>query len=472
MRQLSGVDTSFLHMEDARVTGHVGGLIIVDPSTAEYPIDVDTVKKHIAERIPVLAPLRRKLVEVPLGIDLPYWIDDHDVDLDFHVRGLALPAPGNEKQLVDQVSRLHARPLDRAHPLWEVYVIEGLEGGRVAIYTKLHHAAIDGKAGMRVIATLLSPSPRTMAPEPPAEMPPSETRPSELEMLTRGWMGVLSQPNRALELMVRGAAEWHRSLQSFGYAALGEAATGATSTSTVAPKPAPRLSFNKSLTARRNWAFGSVSLEQVKWIKNKQDCTINDVVMALCAGALRAWMLAHDELPEDPIRALVPVSIRTAEKSDTAGNQVSAMVADLPTNLSDPLARLEATHSTMRRAKEDFAALPAGLLQEFAQFAAPAAAELVARTAASLQLAEKTPLPFNVVISNVPGPREPLYYAGALMEANYPVSMISDGMGLNITLHSYRDNLDFGLVSCPELIPDLPTIIDHLRDELSILAAL
>lgn len=469
MRQLSGADASFLHMEDSRMTGHVGGLIIIDPSTAERPINVDTIKQHVAERIPVLPPLRWKLVEVPLGIDLPYWIDDHDVDLDFHVRGLALPAPGSEQQLVDQVSRLHARPLDRAHPLWELYVIEGLEGDRAAIYTKLHHAAIDGKSGIQILTTLLSTEPRATAPVPPADMPPSETRPSDMEMLTRGWMGVLAQPNKALELMIKGAAQWQKSMHNLGYAALGEATT---SMLKVPPKPAPRLSFNKSVTARRNWAYGSMSLEEVKKIKNQQDCTINDIVMALCAGALRTWMLEHNELPDDPIRAMVPVSIRTAEQAATAGNQVSAMVADLPTNLSDPRARLEAIRSTMRQAKEEFAALPAGLLQEFAQFAAPAAAELVARTAASLQLAEKTPLPFNVVVSNVPGPRQPLYYAGALMQANYPVSMVSDGMGLNITLHSYRDSLDFGLVSCPELIPDLPSIMGYLKDELSVLTAL
>ncbi len=469
MRQLSGVDASFLHLEDSRLTGHVGGLIVVDPSTADHPINVDTIKEHVADRLPVLAPLRWKLVEVPLGIDLPYWIDDHDVDLDFHVRGLALPAPGNQQQLTDQISRLHARPLDRAHPLWEIYVIEGLEGGRTAIYTKLHHAAIDGKSGMQILATVMSPDPQAAPPQPPADMPASESRPSDMEMLTRGWVGVLGHPSKGLKLMLKGAAEWQRSMRQLGFAGIGEATS---SMSNLAKAPAPRLSFNKSLTARRNFSYGTLSLVDVKKIKNQQECTINDVVMALCAGAMRRWLLEHDELPEAPIRAMVPVSIRTAEQSASAGNQVSAMVAELPTNLSDPRARLEAVRTTMLKAKEQFAALPASLLQEFGQFAAPAAAELVARTAATVKLAEKAPLPFNLVISNVPGPREPLYYAGALMEANYPVSMISDGMGLNITLHSYRDNLDFGLISCPELIPDLPSIIGYLQEELDTLAAL
>ncbi|WP_158296660.1 WS/DGAT/MGAT family O-acyltransferase [Nocardioides albidus] len=468
MRQLSGVDASFLHMEDSRMTGHVGGLIILDPSTAERPVDLETMKEYVAARIPALPPLRWRLAEVPLGIDLPYWYDDHDVDLDFHVRSLALPAPGNQQQLIEQVSRIHARPLDRAHPLWELYVIEGLEGGKVAIYTKLHHAAIDGKAGRMILSTLLSPDPSCPAPQPPAEMPASETRPSEMEMLTRGWMGLLGHPGKSVELMLKGAAEWQKSMQHFGYAALGEARTKMLDNP---PVPAPRLSFNKSMTARRNWAYGTVPLSDVKKIKESLGCTINDVVMAICAGALRQWLLDHDELPEAPLRAMVPVSIRTAEQADTAGNQVSAMIAELPTHLTDPLARVEAVHASMSRAKEDFAALPAALLQEFAQFAAPAAAELVARTAASLRLADTVALPFNLVISNVPGPREPLYYAGALMEANYPVSMISDGMGLNITVQSYRDNMDFGLISCPELIPDLERIIDYIVAEAAALAA-
>ncbi|GAB3867524.1 wax ester/triacylglycerol synthase family O-acyltransferase [Nocardioides maradonensis] len=463
MRQLSGVDASFLHLEDGRLTGHVGGLIVLDPSTADHPINVETIKAHVAARLPVLPPLRWKLAEVPLGIDLPYWYDDHDVDLDFHIRGIGLPAPGSREQLIDQVSRIHARPLDRAHPLWELYVIEGLEGDKVAIYTKLHHAAIDGKAGMAILTTMLSPDQQATVPTPPDPMPASESKPSEMEMLTRGYLGVLGQPGRAAALMLKSMTEWGKSLPGI---------TGVATRSMTKSPAAPRLSFNVSATARRNWAFGSVSLADVKKVKDQHGCTINDIVMTLSTGALRRWLIDHNELPDRPIRAMVPVSIRAADAGADAGNQVSAMVADLPTDVADPLGRLAAIRETMKQAKEDFAAVPASLLQDYAQFAAPAAAELVARTAASLKMAERVAVPFNVVISNVPGPREPLYYAGALMEANYPVSMISDGLGLNITVHSYRDHIDFGLISCPELIPDLSVLIDHLQAELDELAAL
>jgi len=469
MRQLSGLDASFLHMEDDRVTGHVGGLIVLDPTTAEREIDADAIRQHIAERLAVLPPLRWKLVEVPFGFDRPYWIDDHDVDLDFHVRGIALPKPGSKQQLIDQVNRLHARRLDRSHPLWEFYVIEGLEGGKVAIFMKCHHAAIDGKAAMQILSTLMSQEPNALPPSPPENMPPSETRPTDIEMFTRGWLGVMTHPGRAMALIARIAVEWQTALGRFGYEGVSELTAAITDR---AQRPAPRLVFNRSMTTRRTWAFGSIPLHVVKEIKDKQDRTINDVVMALCAGGIRRWLTDTGELPDVPIRAMVPVSIRPAERSASAGNQVSALVADLPTDLADPRARLEAVSATMRKAKEEFAMLPATTLQEFSQFAAPAAAELVARTAASARLADHLALPFNLTISNVPGPREKLYFAGARMEANYPVPMIGDGMCLNITIHSYRDSLDFGLMSCPELIADIDVILRYITEELDVLKAL
>ena len=463
MRQLTGVDSTFLHMENARTYGHVNGVVVLDPTTADGPINADTIRDYIADRIHLLDPLRWRLVEVPLGIDRPYWVDDPDLDLNFHVRGIALPAPGNDQQLADQVARLAARHLDRAKPLWEVYVIEGLEGGKVAIMTKLHHAAVDGKAGMQIMATLLTTDPAAPAPEPPSKAT-AEKVPQPIEMWGRGWLGLLSRPEQGVKLwldtvkagtkMARevglgGPVEWRKVLK--------------------APGRAPKVSFNATLGAQRNWAFGSAALSDVKAVKDAHGCTLNDVVMAMCAGALRRWLIDHDELPEKPLLAMVPVSIRTAEQAASAGNQVSAMVAPLATNLADPLERLQAASKEMRSAKDQLAALPAHLLQDFSQFAAPAAAQLVANTAANLRWADSIAPPFNVVVSNVPGPREPLYYAGALLEANYPVSIVNDGMGLNITLQSYRDRIDFGIVGTPELVPDIWNLITYLQEELTTL---
>jgi len=464
MRQLSGVDATFLHMENARTTGHVNGVVVLDPSTASGPINADTIREYIAARIHLLDPLRWRLVEVPLGIDRPYWIDDPELDLDFHVRGTALPSPGTALQLADQVARIAARPLDRSRPLWEVYVIEGLEGGRVAVLSKLHHAAIDGKAGMQIMATLMSTDPDTPPPPPPTQPNTGERVPTPLEMWNRGWMGLMARPEQGLRFMVDVAKESRELARKIGFSDPLQSLK-----KLMPPSGVPRLSFNATLSAHRNWAFGTVALSDVKMIKDAQGCTLNDVVMAMCAGALRRWLIDHDELPGKPLQALVPVSIRTAEAAASAGNQVSGMVAPLPTHLDTPEERLKAAHEAMLAAKEKHAALPAQLLQDFSQFAAPAAAQLVAQTAANLRWADRIAPPFNVVISNVPGPREPLYYAGALVEANYPVSIVSDGIGLNITLQSYRDSIDFGIVCTPEVMPDIWNLVGYLREELALL---
>ncbi len=440
MRQLTGVDSGFLYMENSRTIGHVAGVIIVDPSTAPRPVNADTVREFLAARIHLLAPMRWRLVMVPLGIDRPYWIDDPDLDLEFHVRGIALPAPGNSHQLAEQVARLTSRPLDRSHPLWELYVIEGLEGGRVAIMTKLHHAAIDGQSGMKITTTMLDPSPEPQEIPPPPAKSTSEPVPSEWEMLGRGGLGVIRHPLNGIRLVRAIAREAGGLSRPFGWGAAGLAMT-----KKMRPGNVPRTPFNKTISARRNFAYGSVSLTKVKKVKDEHGCTVNDVVIAICAGALRRWLVDHDALPDKPLVAMMPVSIRTAEQAAAMGNQVSAMVAALPTNLSDPRERIEAVREATRKAN---------------------AAELIARTMARTRLADRVNMPFNVCISNVPGPREPLYYAGALVLGNYPVSIVTDGMGLNITLLSYRDAIDFGVVSTPEMMPDIWNLIEYLAEEL------
>ncbi len=461
MRQLTGVDSAFLYMEDSRTVGHVGGVMIVDPSSAPQPVNADTVREFVAARIHLMAPMRWRLVPVPLGIDRSYWIDDPNLDLEFHVRGIALPAPGNARQLAEQVARLASRPLDRAHPLWELYVIEGLEGGRVAMMTKLHHAAIDGQSGMQLMNTLLDPSPHPHEIPPPPAKPTSEPVPSEWEMLRRGGLGVIRHPINGVRLLGTIAREAGGLGRLFDW---GSAGFGMTKK--MRPGNVPRTPFNKTISARRNFAYGSVSLTKVKTVKDEYGCTVNDVVMAMCAGALRRWLIDHDALPDKPLMVMMPVSIRTAEQAAAMGNQVSGMVAALPTHLADPKERIEAVREATQTAKDEHNALPAHLLTDFSQFAAPAASELIARTMARTRLADRVNMPFNVCISNVPGPREPLYYAGALVLGNYPVPIITDGMGLNITLLSYRDAIDFGVVSTPEMMPDIWNLIDYLSDEL------
>jgi WS/DGAT/MGAT family acyltransferase len=232
---------------------------------------------------------------------------------------------------------------------------------------------------------------------------------------------------------------------------------------------APPTPFNRSITQHRRWGFCDLPLSEVKRVKNALGVTVNDVVLALCAGALRRWLTDHDALPEGPLIAAVPVSVRTEEQRGTHGNRVSIMLAVLPTQLADPRDRLRAVHQAMRAAKEQHHALPADLLADVTQFAMPALAGQAARMAARLRLVERASL-FNVIVSNVPGPNVPLYYAGAELLAYYPLSAIVDGQGLNITAMSYGDTLSFGVIACRELVPDVDRLTAYLEEELRVLA--
>ncbi len=473
MQQLTGLDTSFLNMESPTTYGHVCGLAVFDPSTASRPATLDDVKALIEERIHLLPPYRRRLVEVPFGLDHPYWIEDPDFDIDFHVRHIGLPPPGDRRQLSEQVSRIVARPLDRSRPLWELYLIEGLEGGLNAQLTKIHHCCIDGVSGAEMLATLLDVSPEPRKVEAPRRAWRPEAQPSEIEMMARGAWAVMGTPRKGFRLARQAVRHLPDLAKTLGFGelpgtsminrALGRKPDPMLS---EASTPAPRTSFNDSITPHRRFAYGSLSLEEVKEIKNAFGVTVNDVVMALCSGALRRYLEERKELPADPLIAMVPVSVRTEEQQGTFGNQVSAMSASLHTHIADPVQRLESIHESMSIAKEQHKALPANLMQDFAQFAPPAVAARAARVIARATVANWVDVPFNVVISNVPGPQFPIYGIGARLVANYPVSAINDGVGLNITVQSYNGSLDFGIIACRELMPDVWDVMDYLGDAL------
>lgn len=468
MKQLSGLDNAFLSMESVEVYGHVGSVCLLDPSTAPEPLTLARFTAYIASRVHLVPLLRRTLVMVPFGLDQPYWIETETPDLSYHVREIALPEPGDDHQLAVQVARLHARALDRSRPLWEIYLITGLRGGRAAVYTKIHHAAMDGVSGDEVLAALLDPSARgrTVKVMPPHDL---EEPPGAVSLLARSTVSVLKQPARAVRLgagLVRSGpaltlalADHVPVLDRLRHQDVGSLHAGLR---------APHTPFNASISADRRFAFADLPLAKVKQVKDRAGLTINDVVMALCAGALRRWLQAHDALPDDPLVAAVPVSIRSGGDGGSAGNQVSAMLATLPTNLISPAARLRATAAAMHAAKSDHAALPLNLFGEAVGFVLPIVADPAWRVSSGLRLLERANL-FNLFISNVPGPRMPLYYAGALLLAYYPVSAIADGQGLNITVMSYRDRLCFGLIACPLLVSDLEQLADWLGDELDLL---
>jgi diacylglycerol O-acyltransferase / wax synthase len=469
MQQLTGLDASFLALETANTTGHVGGICVLDASTAPRPVNLARLTEVLGDRLPLVPVLRRKLLNVPFGLDQPYWVDDTNFDIEYHIREIALPRPGSEAQLTEQVARLHARPLDRSRPLWEIYLITGLARKRVAVYTKIHHAAIDGASGAELLTILLdlSPDGRDLPPARPfrPESPPALPALAALAATRMAWRPVQT---------VRVANELIRMLPSLaptvsglvgGVLGLGRGDGGVIPST---PGRAPGTPFNKPITAHRRLALRSVDLGTVKMVKNAFGVSVNDVVMAMSAGALRRWLTDHQALPDSPLIAMIPVSVRDQASKAAMGNKVSAMLAALPTHIADPAERLREVHAATQVAKAQQAAIPQGLIDQISDFSPPALTARAARVVFATGLLHRLP-PFNVCISNVPGPNVPVYLCGARLLAHYPVSVITEGQGLNITLVGYLGQLHFGLVACRELVPDIETMASYLVDELELL---
>ena len=476
LKQLTGVDLGFLLMETANNYGHVNGLSIYErPSDDFDPFEM--VRERFRVMVGHLEPLRRRVVEVPFGLDRPYWVEDADFDIDFHVRHIGLAPPGAADQLAEQVARIVGRKMDRAHPLWEAYVIEGLADDRWALLQKLHHATIDGASGV-IMLKMFTDETRDAEWGLVEQEWVGEDPPSSSQMLQRAARNLALNPLRGARLslgVVRDLAD------AAGLTTIGGLARGARSTlgaiakrSTSSPESrvsiprtsAPATPWNKTVSAHRRFAMRSASLDNLKRLKEATGGTLNDVVMAICAGALREYLIEHDALPTAALRAMVPVSIRTGNEDDPWTNRVSGLVVDLPTNCADPLERVALCRAAMNAAKSQFDLMPADALGQAADYASPVVAASALRLVSRLRLADRMNYPINVVISNVPGPRSALYFAGARLDAYIPVSTVTDGVGLNITVHSYGDRMDFGLISDRELVPDLWHLVDLHIDEI------
>ncbi len=477
MKQLTGLDVSFLLMETKNTYGHVNGLSIYERPSDDY--DPFT---EVRNRLEIMAghvePLRRKLVPVPLDLDRPYWIEDADFDIDFHVRHLGLAPPGAADQLSEQVARIVARPMDRTRPLWEAYVIEGLADGRWALLQKTHHATIDGAAGVILMKMFTDDSPDEVFPFERVEWE-GEEPPSQAAMLQTATKNLVANPFRGMRLglnVVRNAADAAglnsiSDVASQARSSLGNLARPGDSSDSSRPSvslplsAAPATPWNKAVTPHRRFAMRSASLANLKRLKDATGGTLNDVVMAVCAGALREYLLQKGELPDDPLRAMVPVSIRTGQEEDPWTNRVSGIVADLPTNCDDPVERVALCRDAMMAAKGQLELVPAEALGQAADYTSPIVAAAAVRLTSRLKIADRVNLPVNVVISNVPGPRDALYFAGAKLDAYIPVSTIADNVGLNITVHSYENRLDFGLIADRDLVPDLWDLVDlHIAE--------
>jgi WS/DGAT/MGAT family acyltransferase len=461
-------------METATTFGHVNSLMIFERLGPDYDPYAKVHAKY-ASLVGELEPLRRRLVEVPLGLDLPYWVADPNFDLSFHVRELHLARPGMVDQLAEQVCRIVGRPMDHSRPLWEVYVIDGLADGRWALLTKYHHATIDGASGQLILQIITDTDPDAPPPgEGPSWQP--EPLPSTAALLRRSADHLVRNPFRAMRAQARvvgrlaDTAGIHSVSSAAGRAGaaikwIAQLGKGNRPNVPLPATAAPPTPWNKTITGHRRFAMRTSSLENIKRLKDATGGTVNDVVMAICAGGLRQYLLSHDVLPERPLRAMVPISIRTGEEADPWTNRVSATVAELPTDCDDPVERVARCHQAMQDAKRLHELVPAAELADLTRYSAPVLATAAVRLASGLRLADRVTVPFNVIISNVPGPREPVYFAGAKMCHQFPVSIVADGLGLNITMQSYLDRLDFGFIADRELVPDVWDLADmHIAE--------
>lgn len=485
MRQLSALDAQFLYVESATTAGHVGCLLVLDPSGGSgHDLSLDDVRIVLEPRLHLAEALRQRLVRVPLALGLPYWVDDPEFDIEFHLREVGLPRPGDDDQLSDQVARIHARPLDRTRPLWELYLIHNLAGGRQALYAKVHHSLIDGVSGAGLMAALLDVTEEPRIVDPPEELWDPPALPSSLDLFGRGLVGAVSQPLDTIRTLPRSllhAADLPGLSHVPGVQVVGSVldatarlATGGRVGHHAERRTlvAPQTPLNATITAHRRFAYGTLPLAEVKAVKAAYAMTVNDVVMALCATVLRRWLLDHDALPDVPLVAGVPVSIRGEEDpGGLLGNQVSMLLTELPTQVADAEQRLYAVREHLAEAKARFDTVPTQLLQDLSAAVPMALAGLAAR--AAFRMATVGGLPLNLFVSNVPGPRQPWYVGGARVEGVYPASAITDVTGaLNITLFSYAGDLHFGLIACRELVPDVWNLIGYLRDALDELLAL
>lgn len=480
MKQLSSLDTQYLALESPRQTGHFGALSICEPCTAHAQIlTAASMTELVRERMHLASPLRWRLVPVPLGLDYPYFVDHEHIDLSYHVREAAVPSPGDDHQLAALVARLHARPLDRTRPLWEMYVISGLSSGRVAIYTKIHHALADGVSMTEIIGQLLDASPQSQPVIPAHSIDPQRDLlrsapssrtgiPSRSEMWGRGFWGVSRHPGRMLRSFPRALPNLEETSVGGvpGAARLGRLASRSGTAMSPALK-APKTPFSTKISPHRRLAFGNLDLNRVKEVKRAYQVTVNDVVVSICAGAVRRWLLDHKELPNEPLVAQVPVSVRGDEHVGTYGNRIQTQAVALHTEIADPVVRLRETAASLLRMKERGRALPPDLLADTNHLVPPSLAALAARATFALATSAVGRPTWNLVVSNVPGPQIPLYCNGMQLVAHYPLSLITDGMGLNITVMSYDGHLDFGIVADREQMPDVWTLIEGLELSLS-----
>ncbi|NDZ96191.1 wax ester/triacylglycerol synthase family O-acyltransferase [Streptomyces sp. SID6673] len=458
MQRLSGLDASFLYLETRSQLMHVIGLIEIDPSTMPGGYSFVKLRDELERRIGAMPNFRRKLDNSLLNIDHPVWIEDADFDIERHVHRVAVPAPGGEEQVAELCAHLAGQTLDRGKPLWELWIIEGLAQGQVAAMLRMHHAGVDGVTGADLLAELC-----TMTPEAPDldadKMKQTAGGSSRTTMALTGAVNYFVQRPIAMAKLLPETVgvpiEWFRRTRS--------------KTAMPAPFQAPRTRFNAPITPHRSLAVTQLSLDDVKRVKNRFGVKINDVVLAITGGAMRTYLEQHDELPEQPLVAMVPVSVHGADESSlvTGGtNKVTGMFTLLPSNLEDPVERVEQASEMARKSKEHHADIDANILRAWAQFAPGTTMSNVMKLYGDRGLSLSHPPVFNVVVSNVAGPDFPLYFLGSRVTGVFPLGPIFHGLGLNITVFSADGHLNVGILACTDQAPDVQAIAQAFDEQL------
>ncbi len=452
MQQLSGQDASFVYLETPNTPMHIGSVAIYDPSTAPGgKVRFKDILRHIEARLHLARPFRQKLVRVPGNLDHPYWIEDENFDIEFHVRHIALPEPGDWRQLCIQVARLHSRPMDMSKPLWEFTVVEGLDNieglpaGCFALVSKVHHAAIDGMSGVDMTSAIHALEAEAPAPPPPATPWKAEKAPGLGELLVRTQINNIAQPFAWMKTVADSVPGLARLGQGWSKREL----------SFENVKPAPRTRFNAKVGPHRAFEGALFDLADVRAVRAAvAGATVNDVMLAVVGGALRNYLEAKGDLPRETMSAMAPISVRAEGEKGSMGNLVSAMVVGLGTHIADPLERLAYVHGEAENSKAMTNAVGARTLAEYSKLLPSALAGLGARLYTQLGLANRMSQAFNCVVTNVPGPRVPIYMAGARMVVQYGTGPIFDGMGLIHPVYSYGDRIAVSFVADREVMPD------------------
>ncbi len=457
--RLSALDASFLYAEESTTPMHVGGVAVF---ATRRGFDYDALVQLIERRIALVPRYRQKIVGVPGHLSSPVWVDDAEFDIGYHVRRSALPRPGSDEQLAELVSRLMSRPLDRSRPLWETYCVEGVHDGRIAIITKTHHAMVDGVSAVDLTQVILDPTPE------PREVPEAlwmpRPAPSQLDLLREAVGDLARRPSAALDTVRMGI----RDLQNTAERVVG-AVGGLAAAARTAARPAPDSPFNVSIGAQRRFAVARTELDDYKRVRKQHGGTVNDVVLATVAGALRSFLLTRGEpvTTAAVIRAMVPVSVRTDAHQGVLGNRILSYFVDLPVGEADPLVRLARVSYAMKAHKEAGQSVGADALIRLSGFAPPTLHAMGARAASGLSRRL-----FNVVVTNVPGPQIPLYAGGARMLEVFPVVPLAKGQAVSIGLTSYNGGVYFGLNADRDAMSDVGILAALLEESLAELVGL